>query len=160
MTELIIRSAREEDAPKLTDLVQQLGYSHTTGSIKACINAYINQPNHQAWVALLDNTTVGCITVFLCECLYYNHRFATVNALITDKKCRGQGIGDTLLKYAENYAQQQNCHYIELMTHVKRAILGVHQFYDKRGYKDLNTDFKFMRKMLRGETFDQPSIGD
>jgi len=158
MNKITIEIANQSHAHKLADLMQQLGYIMTVAAMETRVAVYSTQHFHHAWVALIDKQIVGGIALVMVDNFHEENRIATVISLVIDKDYRQQGIGKKLLRYAEDYAQAQGCHCIELITHVKRAAMGVHKFYDDLGYQTLNDQFKFMRKMLGGKTTIDPAL--
>lgn len=59
-------------------------------------------------------------------------RSGVVSELVVSKKCRGQGIGEQLMKKMEDYFKSIGCEYVflEVFAYNKRGI----NFYNKLGY--------------------------
>ena len=76
------------------------------------------------------------VIAFACmhidDSLWSEKRFLELHVLVVDEKYRGQGVGSTILTYIENFAQQNGCDFIQLMSAIHRE--KAHGFYKEKGY--------------------------
>ncbi|MBE3554747.1 MAG: GNAT family N-acetyltransferase [Thermicanus sp.] len=75
----------------------------------------------------------------------YNGRHFYLYDLVTAGEYRSQGIGESLLRYVENWAKEQGCEWVVLSSGLQRV--DAHRFYeDKMGY--MRSSYLFKRRML------------
>jgi len=127
-----IRAARLGDAPRLVELLQQLGYvvalSHVERSIAATGNDY------GILVAIDEDISVlGMLEVRLSVAgVTTAERGGFISAVVVDGADRSRGAGEALVRAAEEWARERGCAILELRTNVVRA--RAHAFYERLGY--------------------------
>lgn len=146
---LHIRYISESDAPKIKDLMQQLGYENSQDEMRLRIREWLTPEfPGKAWVAVKNKEIVGCIAILMLDWFHYNARSIRVAALIIDEHHRRQGIGTSLLQIIEAYAKQYNCESIELTSGLHRIPAGTYDFYFNHGYKNVSDQTTYMVKKI------------
>ncbi|MFI4937119.1 MAG: GNAT family N-acetyltransferase [Candidatus Berkiellales bacterium] len=144
------RKVAIQDIKELMPLIQQLGYSTTEENLIARISLYQHGTNERAWVALEDDSIVGCVAIHVYDLFHSTDRFGRIVSLIVKDTHRRLGIGRRLLLRAERFASIKNCTAIELTSSVKRHKFGTHKFYASLGYHN-EGEYKttYLRKYLQ-----------
>lgn len=57
---------------------------------------------------------------------------ALVSAVRVDSRLRGQGLGETMMRWAMDEARRRGCRDIELLTHLSRV--DAQRFYERLGF--------------------------
>lgn len=57
---------------------------------------------------------------------------ALIAAVRVDSSLRGQGLGETMMRWAMDEARRRGCRHIELFTHLSRT--GAQRFYERLGF--------------------------
>jgi len=84
---------------------------------------------------------VGTCTVNLCANLSWSGRpYAIIENVIVDSNYRRQGIGNALLTFARNFAENAGCYKVALMTGSKRV--ETIKFYESAGFVANKTGFQ------------------
>lgn len=144
--ELNIREANLSDAKSIQGLLEQLGYRSELEQVNSRIMAFENT-KQRIFVAELNNVVKGLLSIGLYEQLWTSGPCCRIDTVIVDEKCRGLGIGKLLFKTAENYAVENKCKLMDLITSNKRKQAGTHTFYESLGFKDHNhLDFSYFCK--------------
>lgn len=146
---LEIRKIISSDAPKIRDLMEQLGYKNSDDEMRLRIEQWL-MPEFpgKAWVAVKNNEIVGCIAILILEWFHHNASTVRIAALIIDQNHRRQKIGSALLHVIEAYAKQHNCENIELTSGLHRIPTGTYDFYFAHSYKNVSDSTTFMVKKL------------
>src|SRR5689334_19280641 len=133
-----------EDLPAVGLLLRQLGYQVDTGELAERIARVCGAHDHRVLVALLDGRVVGLMHAFARPALERPCE-AVVQALVVDETCRGQGIGQALMREAEAWAKARDLACVVLHTHVDRE--AARAFYARNGYATAATSH-LLRKPL------------
>ena len=147
---LTIRPACAGDAPRLAVLCGQLWYPTTVEQVERRLEQLQTDEKHCVYVAELPQnggTVVGWIYVYLIYSLLHDPH-AEIGGLIVDEGCRGQGIGELLLKQAEQWAGEHGCCAVSVHSNVIRK--DAHRFYERLGYQVLKTQLAFRRDVRKG----------
>ena len=143
---MIVREAQVEDAPKVAQLMGQLGYPITEEEMRSNIQNFFKMPWHLAWVVEEEKEIVGCVALSIGQMFHRNKKSARITAIVVDEKHRRKGIGRLLLHTAEKYAKHRGCEGMELTSGIHRAPLGSHDFYKAFGYEEFNDRKKYFVK--------------
>ncbi len=126
----LIRVAREDDAPALVALLEQLGYAvseaHVTGVLAA------RSVDLEVLVAAVAERVAGAIEVRLTAPALAVSQEAEITALVVDERERGSGVGAALLRRAETWARERGLATIAVRSNVIRE--RAHAFYAREGY--------------------------
>ncbi|MFM0191682.1 GNAT family N-acetyltransferase [Paraburkholderia strydomiana] len=67
-----------------------------------------------------------------CE-MYAEQPFAVVENLVVDQECRGNGIGQALLREVERFCLSRNCSKMMLLSSASRV--DAHRFFEQVGFR-------------------------
>ena len=157
----MIRLAKEEDLPRLPELLGQILIVHhqvrpdifkSEGSkfTDAELEAVINDLNRPIFVYEDEN---GCILghIFMViQDISENdgpqkaHKSLFIDDLCVDKGARGQKIGEKLYQFALDYAKEQGCYNVTL--HVWNDNAGALRFYERLGMRPRYTEMETILK--------------
>jgi ribosomal protein S18 acetylase RimI-like enzyme len=138
-----MRSVCSDDASQLADFMIQLGHPVTEYELKERIQNLIEGVG-LVWVAEIENNIIGFVAMDVTCPFYLKNKIARLSCLIVDSRYQRKGIGKFMLTFAEKFAQNNNCKYLELTSAVDRET--AHQFYASLGYKEINDKVKYMSK--------------
>ena len=157
----MIRLAKEEDIPRLQELLRQILIVHhqvrpdifkSEGSkfTDAELEAVINDLNRPIFVYEDEN---GCILghIFMViQDISENdgpqkaHKSLFIDDLCVEKGARGQKIGEKLYQFALDYAKEQGCYNVTL--HVWNDNAGALRFYERLGMRPRYTEMETILK--------------
>lgn len=95
--------------------------------------------NETIVIAKWQNEIVGYLTFSVQEKNYHGMRYRkqlTIDAICVDEKCRGKGIGNTLLNYIRKVAKENGC--TDLYLTVNEENENAIKMYEKFGMKVKN----------------------
>jgi GNAT superfamily N-acetyltransferase len=133
------RSAVENDAPAILQLVRQLGYHllDETG-ILAKMRSYSSADN-AIMVGEIEGVVVGFISLHIFEIFHSPGKAGRITAFCVDENFRSQGVGIAMLKESEQYFRSHGCTKVEVTSNMRRS--ATHAFYIKRGYSEDSKKF-------------------
>lgn len=127
-----IRNARTYDAQAIADLGGQLGYASTRQQIATRLAGIESEPASRVIVAEDKNgRVVGWLHV-AARTQLTEDACAEVLGLVVDEPARGAGIGDALLRAAEDWARSAGCVRVRVRSRDTRE--RAHRFYERAGY--------------------------
>ena len=144
-----IREATAADVPAIVALLasDQLG-QHREQVDGPLDDAYARafaavdaDPNNLLVVGVADGAVVA--TLQLTFIPYLTHRGslrAQVEAVRVSDDRRGQGLGEQLMRWAEQQARNRGCAMIQLTSNKARG--DAHRFYERLGYTATHDGFK------------------
>jgi len=141
---LHFRNATPEDADALIHLTAQLGYACTIEDLLERFIPYQNKTHGIVFVAVLDGTVVGWISLNVVR-YFYVQPFIEVSGFVVEEKNRNQGIGKKLLETAESWAKEQGYTLIRIRTNVLRT--EAHRFYANNGYKKVKEQKVYLKEI-------------
>ena len=141
---LFVREAIFQDAEVLTSLTAQLGYPCTKVEILARLIPYQNKTHGVVFVAVLDGTVVGWISLNIVR-YFYVDPFIEVSGFVVEEKQRSKGIGKKLLQKVEAWTKEQGYKRIRIRTNVIRE--RAHKFYENNGYKKVKEQKVYMKEI-------------
>jgi GNAT superfamily N-acetyltransferase len=140
-----IRRANREDTASLTVLSEQLGYIASTDEILERLLKLHGMEEHAIFVAVDQTDSVlGWIHVLVGHRLV-TETFAELGGLVVAEEYRGQGIGGSLLRKAEEWAVEKGLDLLRIRARSSRQ--RAHQFYTRMGYQ-LSKEQKIFVKSL------------
>jgi GNAT superfamily N-acetyltransferase len=143
--QVTIRPASADDSPRLAVLCGQLWYPTSVEQVEQRLGGLQEDGQHCVYVAELPSgAVVGWIYVYLIRSLLDDPQ-TEIGGLIVDEGCRGQRIGERLLKQAERWAGEQGCCAVSVHSNVIRG--DAHQFYGRLGYRVLKTQLALRRDL-------------
>lgn len=131
---LEIRKAELKDAEGLCILLSELvGRCCNLEALREQLALILADMHYGLFVACDGSRVVGTVMGIACYDLAFDgKKFGVVENVITDEDYRGQGVGRRLFRALEEWAVQQDCAYIQLVSSARRT--GAHRFYERIGY--------------------------
>jgi len=127
-----VRDARPADAPRLAELIRELGHDIDEKSVRRNLAA-LKKAGEPPFVATLDEALVGLCGVHRMIAIHRDERVGRVNILIVTGKAQGRGIGRLLIEEAERRLRKGGCGRLEITVGDRRA--GAQAFYRHMGYE-------------------------
>jgi predicted N-acetyltransferase YhbS len=125
-----LRLAVPEDAPCISELLDQLGWSVPADAVVAELSA---SPATEVVVAECDGDVLGLIAVTTRRQFQRAGNLITVDTLIVDETKRSRGIGERLIGVAVEAAKRSNAQAIELVSDLRRV--DARRFYERLGFE-------------------------
>jgi len=141
MDGVVFRRATAADLPAMLrllvddDLAQARGgyAAEVTPAVAAAFDEIGRDPNSELCVGELGGEVVAMLQLTLIPGLSRGGmRRALVEAVRVRSDQRSRGIGEALMRHAEDLARAAGCGLIQLTTDRKR--LAAHRFYERIGY--------------------------
>ncbi len=142
---MLVRSMLLADVLEVAALCGQLGYPSTTEQVTQRLVPLLKDPEHRLTIAQHDS---GKLTGWLHALVYkslLSDLTGIIDALVTDEKHRGQGIGRALMADAEAWARSRGCARVSLLSNVIRS--DTHGFYQHLGYRSDQTSHVFYKTL-------------
>jgi len=140
-TALTFRLATKEDLPAIVQMLSDdiLGTSREKADgtlsdnyIKA-FEKISSDPNQELTIAAMNGEIVATFHLSFIQYLTYQGGLrAQIEAVRTQSKYRGQGIGRKVFEYAINRAKEKGCHLVQLTSDKKR--IDALRFYESLGF--------------------------
>jgi ribosomal protein S18 acetylase RimI-like enzyme len=137
-----IREAKPADAPRLTELIHELGHD-IDGKQVAKNLAVLNKFGEAPLVATLGKTIVGMCGISKRVVVHRPAPLGRITALIVTKDAQGHGIGRMLVDAAQDWMRKNGCQLVEVTSNDRRA--EAHAFYRHLGYE--RTSIRFFKKL-------------
>jgi N-acetylglutamate synthase-like GNAT family acetyltransferase len=132
-----VRAARAQDAPRVRELMEQLGYRVSVDQIAERIGMTSNQ--FTLLVAQDEHQeVVGWVAIALYVRFVGGMR-GEIEGFIVDERARGGGVGGELLAAAHAWARERGCTSVRVLSNVVRE--RAHRFYERHGYRKLKAQF-------------------
>jgi GNAT superfamily N-acetyltransferase len=132
----VIRRATDDDSDAVRDLARQLGYPHG-GAALAGICA---RDDHAVFVAVEEGRVAGFVHVCVMLSLE-SDAYAEIRALVVDEAQRGRGLGEQLVRAAEEWSHARQLGKVRVRSNVIRE--RARRFYERIGYKVVKTQNVF-----------------
>ena len=130
---MIIREARETDAADICRLnLHALGYDYGVEKTAQRLRLILANNANRVAVAVMGGQTVGYIHGAAYDCAYTD-ALKNILALAVDVDHRHCGIGRALLAHIEQWAVDDGCAGVCLVSGIDRE--GAHRFYEACGYR-------------------------
>ncbi len=133
---IVIRNAETKDIDALLPLLEQLGYPTTKELLEQRFARFLSTEGYGIVVACIKNQVVGFIAFSKSNLFVSDTSRIRIEAIAVDKEFRGQNIGKQLMQFVESHAQKISPVIIDLLSGLRRANDGTHEFYKKLGYKN------------------------
>src|SRR5258708_38522614 len=144
-SEMKIRCARREDAPRVAELSGQLGYPATAAQMRKRLRGIKLSSQHAVFIAeSAKEGIIGWLHVSRQPLLEGEIR-AEVNGLIVGEEHRSAGAGARLLAAAETWARKRGCKSMSVRSNVIRE--RAHKFYERNGYEHYKTQKSFRKPL-------------
>ena len=133
VVDLTVRAPEAGDMEALADLMTQLGYETRTSEMEMRMETIMANKEYATFVAVSEGKVCGMIGTRISYSFEHNSPGGAIVALIVSEKMRGRGVGEALVKTAENDLAQKNIQRLAVYTHFRRT--RAHEFYEKLGYE-------------------------
>lgn len=141
-----IREVNENDLVGLLKLYEQLHNNpmpEIDKQLQGIWNNILNDKNHHIIVGIIDERIISSCVITVVPNLTHGQRpYALIENVITDEKYRNKGCATSVLDYAKEIADKDNCYKIMLMTGSKQE--STLEFYEQAGYNK-NDKMAFIR---------------
>jgi GNAT superfamily N-acetyltransferase len=127
-----IREARPADAPRLAELIRELGHEVDEKTVRKNVTA-LKKIGEVPFVAALDREVVGLCGIHRMFAIHRDKPVGRVNILIVTENARGQGLGRMLIEHAEKRLTDLGCGRVEITVGDTRA--KAQAFYRHMGYE-------------------------
>ena len=141
--DVVIREARDDDAPALAALATELGYPAGDAAMRRRMERLASQPPHRMVVAERGGRVVAFAGMTMEWTPTSDDPIARLTALVVDRGERGRGTGAALVAAAEEWARGKGAKSIRLTTAAHRE--GAHRFYERIGYA--MTGLRYAKKL-------------
>lgn len=142
MTDVVVREATPDDAAAIARLLAELGYPWTPDIVAERLKA-LNAIGNTALVAQRGDEVVGVLTLSAMLVLHRPQPVGRISAFVVTERCRGQGIGRTLVDAAERHLSAKGCGLVEVTSNRRRE--DAHAFYERLGYE--RTSYRFAKPL-------------
>jgi ribosomal protein S18 acetylase RimI-like enzyme len=130
------RIARKEDLQELLGLYKQLNPEEEPIDVEKAYSIWDATEKGSAtrYFIAVDNTKIAsaCNITLVPNLTRNGKSFAIIENVITDNDYRRQGIGKKVIQNAVQYAKENNCYKVVLLSSVKRT--ESHRFYESIGF--------------------------
>ncbi len=127
-----IRDAKPGDAPRLVELIRELGHEIDEKAVRANLTALKNA-GETPLVATLDNNVVGLCGISRRVVIHRPAPLGRITVLVVAREAQGHGIGRMLVKAAEKWMRKVGCKLVEVTSNDRRG--EAHAFYRHLGYE-------------------------
>ncbi|MCO6177938.1 GNAT family N-acetyltransferase [Ciceribacter sp. RN22] len=148
-----IRKAEHGDVPAIVAMFasDSLG-GHGDTTDPAALPGYMaafrrieKSPNETLYVAIKDGEVVGTFQTLITTTLTGRGGSSMiVEAVHTRTDCRGQGIGEAMVRFCLEEARRQGLRKVQLTSNAKRT--DAHRFYGRLGFEASHLGFKLTLK--------------
>lgn len=142
-----IRTYCKEDLASITELMHDLGYLTTVESMRKRMNIIENIPLSFTFVATLEDRLVGMMGIRQIYSYEEDGITTQISLLVTKKEYEGQGIGRSLVGFAEEWALERGSYVLYLTSGIKPERRRAHEFYNSIGFD--TTGYRFVKKLER-----------
>ena len=133
------RPASAEDADRVAELLEQLGYPASPEAAARRLQALAASRQDDVWVVERDGTVVGLVAIHVSGSLERDGDVAKISAIVVDEAARRQGVGEQLMALAERKARRRGCMQLFLTTAERRK--DAHAFYRRLGFEETGRRF-------------------
>jgi N-acetylglutamate synthase-like GNAT family acetyltransferase len=141
-----IRRAKPEDAPAIAGLMAELGYEASPSTITKKLHLLAATEFDEAFVAIENDSVVGCISVHTHELFHADGRLGRITSLVVGMGSRHLVIGSALVREAEMFSEVNGCIRVEVTSGDHRW--DAHRFYLANGYAE--DERRFLKKLRSG----------
>jgi GNAT superfamily N-acetyltransferase len=133
VSDVVIRAPKPDDAAAIASLMGELGYPSDARDIPARLSALTGDPSSIIWLGELDGRVVAVGTGRVFAAINQNAPVAWLTALVVAENARGRGVGQRIVRAAEDWARTKGASKIALTSALHRD--SAHQFYKNLGYE-------------------------
>ena len=137
-----VRDAKASDAPRLVELIHELGHEISEKQVRKNLAA-LRKSGEAPLVATLDKAVVALCGVGRRVVIHRPAPLGRITALVVAGEAQGQGIGRMLVEAAEKWMRKHGCKLVEVTSNDHRS--KAHAFYRHLGYE--RTSSRFFKKL-------------
>jgi len=137
-----LRDAKPGDAPRLVELIHELGHEIDEKRVRKNLAA-LKKTGETPIVATLEKQVVGMCGVGRRVVIHRPAPLGRITALVVTKEAQGHGIGKMLVEAAEEWMRKGGCQLVEVTSNDRRA--EAHAFYRHLGYE--RSSIRFFKKL-------------
>jgi len=131
---IIIREVIAEDAPEISMLSYQLGYSISEQQTLQNIKTLKQSKDHEVFVAVYEQQVVAWIGISSIISLT-SSPLCEIHGLVVHEQSRSRGIGRMLIEKAKAWSKNKGTNKLRLRCNVKRTESLL--FYQKIGFVEV-----------------------
>ena len=140
---MIIRPANINDAESIQQInLMALGYDFSLADTTTMLSNILSKPNDIVFAAESNGLVVGYLHGSDYDCTYMPP-LKNIMAMTVLEEYRGMGIGRLLLNAVEDWAKNEGCCGVRLISSLYRT--EAHKFYLSCGYFDRKDQKNFMK---------------
>ncbi len=132
-TTLTVRAATESDAPAISHLLSELGYSLKAVHVEKNIALLSSNSRDSVLVAEAAASVIGVISFHVIPLFHVVGNLGRITSLVVSSQWQRHGVGSELVQAAEAFGWSQGCLRIEVTSGDPRE--GAHEFYRRLGYE-------------------------
>jgi GNAT superfamily N-acetyltransferase len=137
-----IREVKPSDAPKLVDLIHELGHEISEKQVRKNL-AKLKKAGETPLAATLGKRVVGLCGISARVTIHRPAPLGRITAMVVAKEAQRHGIGRMLIEAAEDWMRKKGCELVEVTSNDRRA--EAHAFYRHLGYE--RTSIRFLKKL-------------
>jgi GNAT superfamily N-acetyltransferase len=131
-----VRLMTEADIPAALNLLEQLGDKLTQLEVKRRLSLVMSSDDHRVWVFETNGRVAAMLHAFFRPALDEPPE-VVVQALVVEESFRSNGIGEALMRAAEEWGRLHGSGSVSLYSHSRRK--DAHRFYERLGYMKIAT---------------------
>lgn len=144
--EPVIRPVCADDAPRLTGLLDQLGYPSDLDAVTSRLTGMLSSAAQQVLVAVpADDSRIDGYICVERRLLLEEDEKLEITGLVVDSRSRRSGVGRALVKAAEQWALQHGLRTVVVRSNVVRP--ESHPFYEGIGYRRTKTSHTYRKEV-------------
>ena len=131
-----LRPVNIGDLETIAVMMNCLGYPAVPSELKTVLPNILNNPAMKVFLAVsTDGQPIGLINLHCYPSLRLKGYQVSIEELVVHPDFRGQGVGERLLNFAKDYAEEKGAVRLEVITSRKRESFR-RRFYAKNGFED------------------------
>lgn len=143
-----IQQGKPEHLPGIHALVREWGYSANESQTRDWLNALMDSPTHQIFVAISSASVIGWAVVERRISLGAGNGelyTSEITGLVVSASARRAGVGRLLVRAAEDWARSMGLSQVVVRSNVSR--LESHGFYPSVGYELTKTAHVYVKDL-------------
>lgn len=137
-----IRDAKPSDAPRLVELMQELGFEIDEKAVRKNVKV-LTKAGEAPLVAIVDKTVVGMVGRHAMVTVHRPAPVGRIPILIVAKEALGMKLGRMLVEAVEQWCRKKGCEIVEVTSNDRLA--AAHAFYRHMGYE--RSSIRFFKKL-------------
>lgn len=137
-----IRDAKPSDAPRLVELMQELGFEIDEKAVRKNVKV-LTKAGEAPLVAIVDKTVVGMVGRHAMVTVHRPAPVGRIPILIVAKEAQGMKLGRMLVEAVEQWCRKKGCEIVEVTSNDRLA--AAHAFYRHMGYE--RSSIRFFKKL-------------